>query len=170
MTITAGSMGGRSNYDPYGLHGKATRDKSLDKPTTTVNEGAPQRAAKSLEELDKGLTFLQYQLAAETTAVYPGKGTANLEALSYLFTLLAGEAGEAAGKFGKIIRDRIGKGVPGTLEDREAILYELGDVLWAVAMICDELDASMEDVANMNVEKLRSRQERDVLHGSGDTR
>lgn len=53
---------------------------------------------------------------------------------------------------------------------RDAIAKELGDVLWYVAAICDELGLEMSDVARRNVEKLSDRQERGVIQGEGDER
>ena len=47
---------------------------------------------------------------------------------------------------------------------------ELGDVLWYVSQICNEIGIGMDTVMYMNVEKLLSRQERGTLQGSGDER
>lgn len=127
----------------------------------------PVKTLIDLSDLDKGLTLLQYQLAAHNTAFYPGVGTGNVDALSYLFLKLNGEAGEAGEKFAKILRDKNGVG---SQDDRAEILKELGDVLWYVAMLADELDESLEEVANINIAKLASRQKRGTLRGSGDSR
>lgn len=131
------------------------------------NAQATEDAKVDLSELDGGLTLLQYQLAAHNTAIYPQVGSGGPLALTYLFLKLNGEAGEAGEKYAKIIRDKNGKG---TLEDREEILKELGDVLWYVAMLADELDESLEEVAKRNIAKLADRQARGVLGGSGDNR
>lgn len=80
---------------------------------------------------------------------------------------LAGEAGEAADKVKKIIRD---KGGYASEEDRIELLKELGDVLWYVANVAKYLDADLSDVAKNNIEKLSSRQKRNKLHGEGDNR
>lgn len=80
---------------------------------------------------------------------------------------LANEAGEVAGKIKKIFRDKEGK--IGDAE-REALKQELGDVLWYFAQICTELGLSMSDVAEANLKKLASRQQRGTLYGEGDTR
>ena len=80
---------------------------------------------------------------------------------------LAGEAGEAADKVKKIIRD---KGGYASEEDRIELLKELGDVLWYVANVARYLDADLSDVAKNNIEKLSSRQKRNKLHGEGDNR
>lgn len=37
------------------------------------------------------------------------------------------------------------------------IQKELGDILWYVVLACDAIDCSLEDVMQMNVEKLRKR-------------
>ena len=87
--------------------------------------------------------------------------------LSFRGLELAGEAGEVAEKVKKIIRDG-----DGTLTDpdREKIAKELSDVCWYVAVLAYELDYTLEEVMQINLDKLRSRQERGVLSGSGDNR
>lgn len=80
---------------------------------------------------------------------------------------LVGEAGEAADKVKKIIRDKSGYA---SKEDRAAIIKELGDVLWYLANVARYLDVSMSEVARINIEKLESRAKRDKLHGEGDER
>jgi len=98
-----------------------------------------------------------YQRQAATTAIYP----ASVQVL-YPTLGLAGEAGEVANKVKKILRD-------GKL-DKEAIGSEIGDCLWYIAAICKDLGLKMEDVAQANLDKLRQRQEKGTLSGSGDTR
>ncbi|MFN0069927.1 MAG: nucleoside triphosphate pyrophosphohydrolase family protein [Chloroflexota bacterium] len=80
---------------------------------------------------------------------------------------LVNEAGEVAGKIKKIFRD---KGGQISEDDREALKLELGDVLWYMAQICTELDITLDDVAQANIEKLQSRYERNTIHGDGDHR
>lgn len=80
---------------------------------------------------------------------------------------LTNEAGEVAGKVKKIFRDKGGKISP---EDREALKYELGDVLWYLTQICTELDLTLQEVAAANIEKLFSRLERGQIGGDGDQR
>ena len=80
---------------------------------------------------------------------------------------LAGEAGEAADKVKKILRDKGGYAFE---EDRTALVKELGDVLWYVANVARYLGVSLSDVAESNIEKLSSRKKRNKLHGEGDER
>ena len=80
---------------------------------------------------------------------------------------LVNEAGEVAGKIKKIFRD---KGGVIADEDREALKQELGDVLWYLTQICSELNLTLEQVAEANLEKLFSRLERGQIRGSGDNR
>lgn len=80
---------------------------------------------------------------------------------------LANEAGEVAGKVKKIFRDK--NGVISE-EDRQALKGELGDVLWYLAQICTELNLTLEEVAQANLEKLFSRLERGAIRGEGDHR
>ncbi|PWH14140.1 MAG: nucleotide pyrophosphohydrolase [Anaerolineae bacterium] len=80
---------------------------------------------------------------------------------------LVNEAGELAGKVKKIFRDKGGIISPA---DREALKYELGDVLWYLTQIATELDLSLQEVAESNLEKLFSRLERGTIRGEGDER
>lgn len=111
---------------------------------------------------DVVLDVNQYQQFTETTAIYPPA-----RALDYLINGLTSEAGEVAGKYKKIIRDKNG------IIDAEAALSfagELGDVLWYVARISDEIGWDLQDVFMHNIDKLSSRKERGKLGGSGDVR
>lgn len=80
---------------------------------------------------------------------------------------LVNEAGELAGKVKKIFRDHNGQI---SEADREALKYELGDVLWYLAQIATELDIPLQEVAESNLEKLFSRLERGKIKGEGDYR
>ncbi|QCT40994.1 nucleoside triphosphate pyrophosphohydrolase family protein [Candidatus Saccharibacteria bacterium oral taxon 488] len=80
---------------------------------------------------------------------------------------LVGESGEVAEKFKKLVRDK--QGIL-TDDDRTEILKELGDVLWYVNAVAHLLGSSLEEVAQMNNQKLASRQARQQLHGRGDNR
>ena len=80
---------------------------------------------------------------------------------------ICGEAGEIAEKVKKIIRD---KNNVLTENDKLEISKELGDVLWYINRMAWSMDRTLEDIANLNLEKLESRQKRGVLSGNGDNR
>jgi NTP pyrophosphatase (non-canonical NTP hydrolase) len=110
----------------------------------------------------------QEQCASEF-AFYPGM-------LLYPALGLAGEAGEVVEKVKKLVRDdempldenfNTGEIDP---EKRMAIAKELGDVMFYVAMIADDIDYTLSEIADMNLEKLADRKERGHLRGSGDNR
>jgi NTP pyrophosphatase (non-canonical NTP hydrolase) len=109
------------------------------------------------------MTFEEYQKLSRETAVYPDKD----KNFIYPTLGLAGEAGEVAEKVKKIARDDGGKI---TDAKREEIKKELGDVLWYVAQLTTEFGLSLDEIASLNIEKLHSRKERGMLHGSGDDR
>jgi NTP pyrophosphatase (non-canonical NTP hydrolase) len=104
-----------------------------------------------------------YQRESRATAVYPDPGNN----LLYPTLGLCGEAGEVAEKIKKMLRDDDGVL---SAERREAIAKELGDVLWYLAQIATEADLELAEIAAANIEKLKSRQARAVLQGSGDDR
>lgn len=106
------------------------------------------------------MEFNDYQKEALKTAIYP---------MSIIYSTLAmnGEAGEVAEKVKKVLRDKDGNF---DYLSKEAIAKEVGDVLWYCAAISNDLGYSLEEIAQMNLNKLKSRNERDKLHGSGDDR
>ena len=103
-----------------------------------------------------------YQLTAIKTAIYP---TSNR--ISYPAMGLAGEVGEVMNKIKKVYRDKNGEFDKDTKQD---IASEIGDVLWYLAVLSQDLGQSLEDIAENNLKKLRERQERGTLGGSGDKR
>lgn len=76
---------------------------------------------------------------------------------------LVGEAGEVAEKVKKLVRD-------GAMFSKQELTKELGDVLFYVAALASYLDTDLSEVADQNLSKLRDRQARGVLQGSGDNR
>ena len=109
--------------------------------------------------------FREYQEKAITTAIYGGKG--EYAGLAYTTLGLVGEAGEIANKVKKIFRDQEGVITVDNVKDLGA---EIGDCLWYLANMAEELGILLENCADVNIEKLFSRKERGVLQGSGDNR
>ena len=110
------------------------------------------------------MTLNDYQKMAESTAIYPNKGT--LYGLCYT-ALGLGEAGEVQNKVKKLLRDDAGVI---SEEKRNGIAKELGGNLWYIAMCAHELNYSLEEIGDMNLQELKSRMERNVIQGSGDNR
>lgn len=128
-------------------------------------------------------TFKAYQRAATKTAIYPGQGTPL--GLAYCALKLNGEAGELAEHVGKAMRDDalvpvLASKVAGfptadlscklTSARMALVVKEVGDVLWYLSAICNELGCTLEDAAAINLRKLKDRSDRDALQGSGDER
>lgn len=99
------------------------------------------------------MNFEEYQNEAKQTALYP-KRLSNLE---YPTLGLAGEAGEVANIVKKIQRDHKGEI---TKEIRRKLKGELGDVLWYISACADELNLTLQEIAEFNVEKLAKRHRR----------
>ncbi len=108
------------------------------------------------------MDFDEYQRGARRTAVYAERHRVVYPALG-----LASEAGEVAGKIKKVLRDRDGDFRAAPLD---ALEDELGDVLWYLAVLASDLGLSLDQIARHNLDKLRSRQDRGMLGGSGDRR
>lgn len=104
-----------------------------------------------------------YQLIAESTSKVNHHTELNRKVYAALG--LAGEAGEAAEKVKKWVR-----GDTDTVRTRELLKGELGDVLWYVAKSALEWGLTLEEVAQANIDKVRSRNARGVVLGSGDER
>ncbi len=125
----------------------------------------------------KEMTLNEYQIKAMRTCL------PSCENFSYMFLNLVGEIGEFAGKIAKHIRkeqytvigDVIahGKHVD-DIEDKAAawndLKFECGDILWQLTGLCEMMGWRLEDVAQMNLDKLASRKQRGVIIGEGDNR
>jgi NTP pyrophosphatase (non-canonical NTP hydrolase) len=113
----------------------------------------------------KIITLNAYQDAAAQTANFGDKG------IIYPALGLAGEAGEAVDKIKKLWRNKdIKYGEQYSDEERTELVKELGDVLWYLSAIALELEVSLQEVAEVNIDKLLDRKERNVLKSEGDNR
>jgi NTP pyrophosphatase (non-canonical NTP hydrolase) len=111
---------------------------------------------------DAETTLNDYQHAAVETAIFP-------QHLGLLYPTLGlcGEAGEVAEVVKKIHRDD--GGALGH-ESLKRLRDELGDCLWYLAMVATVAGLSLGEVAEENLRKLRDRQARGVMKGSGNER
>ena len=108
------------------------------------------------------MTINEYQNLALETAIYPRKYKVIYPALG-----ITGEAGECSDKIKKVIRDNNGEF---TDEKKKEIAKEIGDVLWYCAALANDIGYSLDEIANLNIEKLQSRKVRNKINGSGDNR
>ena len=104
-----------------------------------------------------------YQRESRKTALYPEVGRNAI----YPTLGLVGEAGEVADKVKKVIRDKNGVF---DKDIKESIKLELGDVLWYISQLSSELGYELEEIAVANLNKLKSRESRGKIQGSGDNR
>ena len=111
---------------------------------------------KRISDLD------MYQQVAKQTAIYPRE-----QAIIYPTLGLTGEAGEVANKVKKIIRDGTNKNNENLVQEISA---EIGDCLWYIAVLADDIGVKLSDIANGNLLKLANRKEKGTIHGSGDKR
>lgn len=123
----------------------------------------------------------EYQKQAMTTCMPTS------ENFSYMFLNLVGEVGEFASKVAKAIRKEdmyIGneceynvlsinyndQATEKRFQMENELKKEAGDILWQLSGLCNVMGWSLEDVARQNLDKLASRQQRNVIDGSGDNR
>ena len=97
---------------------------------------------------------------------------------SYMFLNLVGEVGEFASKVAKAIRkgnaeishnklSRIGD-TDMLATQEEELKKEAGDILWQISGVCSIMGWSLEDVAQMNLDKLYARKAIGTIDGNGD--
>lgn len=109
------------------------------------------------------MTFKDYNEKSSEVLLYP-KGVA---AVMYLALGVNGEAGELGEKVKKVYRDSEG------VFDEHAKLEvqkEIGDVMWYLNRISEELGFTLEQAAELNLVKIQDRIARDMVHGEGDNR
>ena len=120
------------------------------------------------------MTLKDYQEKAMTTCM------PSSENFSYMFLNLVGEVGEFASKVAKHIRkENIYIGGSGNnlipeipyeewlIHDRE-LMKEAGDILWQLSGLCAVMDWSLEEIAQMNLDKLAARKAVGTIDGNGD--
>jgi NTP pyrophosphatase (non-canonical NTP hydrolase) len=73
-----------------------------------------------------------------------------------LLTAAVGMSAEA-GEFTEIVKKIVFQGKPVTEENLFHLKRELGDIMWYVSQACIGLDISIEEVVQMNFEKLSAR-------------
>ena len=130
------------------------------------------------------MTLNEYQKQAMTTCM------PSSENFSYMFLNLVGEVGEFASKVAKAIRKgqcsigldshiaeqyECGDSTSNDLwlfggeqERLEELKKEAGDVLWQLSGLCTVMGWSLEDIAQMNLDKLAARKEAGTIDGNGD--
>lgn len=110
-----------------------------------------------MEYKDTWLSFDEYQLAAHETAQY--------EEVFYPFASLMVEASELS----DLVIKPLLRGDKKLINPND-IIAEAGDVLWNLAEICTLYGVTLQEVADYNIAKLRSRAERGVIKGDGGDR
>lgn len=118
------------------------------------------------------MTLNDYQKQALTTCM------PSCDNFSYMMLNLVGELGELASKIAKHIRkedlvisnDKLLGSINFRRDDVAAIKGELGDILWQLSGLCHTFGFTLEEVAQHNLDKLASRQQRGVIDGNGDNR
>ena len=73
-----------------------------------------------------------------------------------LLTASVGMCAEA-GEFTEIVKKIIFQGKPVNEENMFHLKRELGDIMWYVAQACMGLDISLDEIMEMNVDKLKAR-------------
>ena len=122
----------------------------------------------------KELTLNEYQRKAMTTCMNSSNN------MVYMLMGLCEEVGELQGKFSKAVRKGLleanhynqfvpTEGNRGKLDDlRNAIKAEAGDVAWMLAGFCEVMGWSLEEVCQMNLDKLQARKAIGTIDGNGD--
>ena len=100
--------------------------------------------------------------------------------ISYMLLNLVGEVGELASKIAKDIRKdtveinqnnlREYMGDDQWWEREQEYQHEAGDILWQLAGVCSVMGWDLSEIAQKNLDKLKSRKERGVIEGNGDNR
>lgn len=114
----------------------------------------------------------EYQRRAMTTCM------PSSENFTYMFLNLVGEVGEFASKVAKGVRKqkvRIDRNKISVAGDTDALVAwdgelakEAGDILWQLSGLCSILGWSLNDIAQMNLDKLAARKDAGTIDGNGD--
>ena len=120
------------------------------------------------------LSLNEYQQKAMTTCMESSNN------FSYMFLNLVGEVGEFASKVAKHIRKEnacIGGSENNLMPKCEfsewekhelELMKEAGDILWQLSGVCSVMGWSLQDIAQMNLDKLAARKAAGTIDGNGD--
>ena len=83
----------------------------------------------------------------------------DLEETSEMHRLLTAAVGMSAegGEFLEIVKKMIFQGKPWDEANIHHLKIELGDIMWYVAQCCMALDVPLEEITDMNIDKLSKR-------------
>lgn len=120
---------------------------------------------KPMEQMDMykpKITLEEYQEFTPTTFIVPEY---QVDAVfAYLFSGLVAEAGEVAGNYAKYVRGDF------ELDElRKRTFKELGDVMYFVTQLANELDYQLDDILMENKFKLHSRMKANKIKGDGES-
>jgi NTP pyrophosphatase (non-canonical NTP hydrolase) len=120
------------------------------------------------------MTLSEYQQKAMTTCTRSSRN------FTYMMLNFVGELGELASKVAKAIRKEKVQVTQNNLilnsenslssDEIRDLKSEVGDCLWQLSGLCSVMGWSLEEIAQGNLGKLQSRQERGVIVGNGDNR
>lgn len=107
--------------------------------------------------------FRAYTEQTDIVAVYPDAGTSSHTEMAYLALGLAGETGECVDVIKKIFRD--GAHNDQNLHElrRQKVLGEMGDIMWYYCRLLRYFGLEIDDVLDMNINKLMERKAKDEL-------
>lgn len=112
----------------------------------------------------------EYQIKAMSTCMV------SCENFSYMFLNLVGEVGEFASKIAKAIRKSDAEIIDNRLvaytskvpELNKELMMEAGDILWQISSLCSIMGWELEEIAQMNLDKLAARKAVGTIDGNGD--
>lgn len=152
---------------------RPTKDHSIDRIDVNghyepgnVRWSTPfEQSQNKRNEHSVGVYSNKYQEKTRDTAIYPSQG--EFDGISYCLLGLCGEVGELSSIHCKKMRNA---DYIYTIEDKQKMIAELGDVAWFMSQLANELGVSLSSVFQYNITKLADRKSRNVLQGSGDNR
>lgn len=118
------------------------------------------------------MTASEYSVWRRTVDFYPKRS--DEYSILYYTLGLVGEAGEAAEKIKKRSRDgkrdQNGELLEHPDDFKQGLVKELGDVLWYLTAVADQIGCDLQDVIDANYLKLTDRMRRGTNRGEGDNR
>lgn len=118
------------------------------------------------------MTLNEYQNRAMSTCMD------SCDNYSYMMLNLVGEVGELASKVAKDIRkgnayisgasNLYYNDFPELSQHEVELMKEAGDILWQLSGLCNVMGWPLEDVAQMNLDKLSARKAVGTIDGNGD--